>query len=176
METTDTNLTENIYLPEPKRPQFLTVLCILTWIMSGIMFLSTVNSILNKPSPEQQAEQIAKMESVSPEAAASMEAAFQKMDETPTIIYNLATIVAIALSVLGAIMMWQLKKAGFFVYLIGELLPYIGLLIVGTTAFDMMSTILKMDVSVLMAISIGIMLLIDGVFIAMYAANLKHMK
>ncbi|MCC6371770.1 MAG: hypothetical protein IT236_12245 [Bacteroidia bacterium] len=176
METNTTDLTADPFLPEPKRPQFLSVLCILTWILSGIMLISTANNILNKPSPEEQAEQIEKMREKLPEAADSMEATFQKMDETPAKVNTLISLIALALSSLGAAMMWQLKKTGFYVYLLGELLPYLGLVFVGTAAFDFMAIMFKMNVATIMGIAVGIMLLFDGIFITMYAANLKHMK
>ena len=174
--TTTNDFTSDPFLPEPARPQFLSVLCILTWILSGIMFLSTVYNLLNKPTPEEQQEQIEKVRESAPQAAESMELAYQNMDKPETMVSNLISLVSLVLSSLGAMMMWQLKRKGFFIYLIGELLPYVGLLMVGTAAFEAMATMLKMSAATMLGIAVGVLLLLDGVFIAMYAANLKHMK
>lgn len=176
METNLENQSVNEIMPEPKRPQFLTVLCILTWICSALILLSTINNIVNKPSPEEMAEAIEKMQSVSPAAAEKMEAAMESMDSNGQMISNLISLVAVFISAMGAMMMWQLKRKGFFVYIAGELLPYVGFITAGGAAFGTMSAMTGMSEAAMMGTIILVMLLFDGLFIGMYAANLKHMK
>src|SRR5689334_16169497 len=124
METT-VNETSGI-AAEPMRPQFLSVLCILTWVCAGLMFVASVWGILFQPSPEKQLEKIEEMRSVSPEMADKMEAALEKQGGTMQVVNTILSLIALALSAYGAYMMWQLKKTGFYLYLAGELLPYLG--------------------------------------------------
>ena len=65
----------------------------------------------------------------------------------------------------GALMMWSLKKNGFFVYVIGEFTPTIfSFLIIGIGkgAFGIISS--------------GFLVVIPLVFIILYATQLKHME
>lgn len=176
MEVNETTPSSYDIMPEPARPQFLTVLCILTWVCCGLMFLSTIYNMLNKPSPDAMAEQVERMRAMSEQAAEQMEAAFEKQDDTSMLLSNLLGLVAILVTTLGAAMMWQLKKKGFYIYLVGEFLPYLGFLFVGADAFEMMAGMMSMSAAAMMGIAIGVMALFDGIFIAMYAANVKHMK
>jgi hypothetical protein len=176
METILNDEPANDILPEPARPQFLTILCILTWVCAGFMLIMSLLGIINKPSPEEQAEQIEKVRAMSPEAADKMEAAFEAQSDSGQILNTLLGILAIAVSSIGAMMMWQLKKRGFQIYLIGELIPYFGLLFAGTESFGTMASMIGMSASAVLGIAVGIMLLFDGIFIAMYASNLKYMK
>jgi uncharacterized Tic20 family protein len=175
METNETTPAYDI-MPEPARPQFLTVLCILTWVCCGIMFLSTLYTIFNKPSPEDMAAQVEKMREINEQAAEQMEAAFENQDNTSMMMSNVLGLVAMIVTTLGTIMMWQLKKKGFYVYIAGELIPYLGFLFTGTAAFEAMATMMHMSASAMMGMAIGVMALFDGIFIAMYGANVKHMK
>ena len=176
MEETLSNQHSNDILPEPARPQFLTVLCILTWVCAGLMLIMSLLGIINKPSPEEQAEQIEKIRAMSPEAAENMEAAFESQNGNAKILNTLLGILAIAISSMGAMMMWQLKKKGFYIYLIGELVPYFGLLFAGKESFGMLASTLGMSANAMLGIVVGMMLLFDGIFIAMYAVNVKYMK
>ena len=73
--------------------------------------------------------------------------------------------------------MWKLKRMGFYIYLIGELLPY------ATAGFT--KALSTMYASASMAgengalainIFIGCMIVFDITFIVLYAVNLKHLK
>ena len=161
----------------PARPQFLTVLCILTWIACGLIFISTLWKVLMPETPEKQLEQIEKVRQVNPAAADQMEALLAKQQEAGparTIMMNVLTLVALGLSAFGAYMMWQLKRTGFYVYLAGELLPYLGFLAGGTEELNAAGSMSGMGSS-FAGLVIGVMLLFDAAFIVMYAVNLKHM-
>lgn len=172
MESTPANEPVLDTLPTaPTRPQFLTVLCILTWIACGLLFISTVWGVLFRPNAEEQYAQIEKMREVSPEAAENMEALLQKQNSPSQYINTALSLVAIGLSAYGAYLMWQLRRRGFYFYIAGELLPYLGFVVAGDAAM----AALNMIGSAGAAVVIGVMLLFDIVFIAMYGVNLKYM-
>lgn len=160
-----------------KRSNLLTATCILTWICCAFMFLSTVAGIFTN-TPEKQAEQVEQMRKFSPEAADKMEAAFANQGSASQIVNMGLSLVALGLSSLGAYMMWQLKKKGFFIYLAGEILPYIGMLLVGQEGMAALTSINAPGVSgsTIAMIMIVLMLVFDAVFAIMYAVNLKYMK
>lgn len=172
METTTQPFTNDI---APAKPQFLRVLCILTWVCCGLMFLSSLSSLVMQPSPEQQEEQIAKMRELSPEAAEKMEAVLSHQSSSQRMIDALINIVAIALSAFGAVLMWRLKKTGFYLYIVGELLPYLALALGGAEAISAVTSMAGGMGSAIAGTVIGVMVLFDLVFIILYAVNLKYM-
>ena len=80
-----------------QRPTFLTVLCILTFIATGLMLLFGLIGLV---------------------AAGAIESFSQYL---PTgadsgIFKSIITLVLVAASLYGAIQMWKLKKLGFYIY------------------------------------------------------------
>ncbi len=176
METPiEQSATSNDFMSEPARPQFLSVICILTWVCCGFMFITTVWNVLFQQSPEQQMEQIEKIRQLNPEAAEQMELALENQSQSFKTINTLLTLIALALTAFGTWMMWNLKKNGFYFYLAGEFLPYLAFFMGGAEAMSSMSAMTGMSASAVLGITIAVMALFDGVFIAMYAANTKHM-
>jgi hypothetical protein len=171
METTVENTYDSQTPAEPARPQFLTVLCILTWVCCGLLFIMTIWGVVGKPSPEEQYEQLEKMREVSPEMADKMEAAWEAQENSNQTVSLAVNLVGLALSAFGAFMMWQLKKQGFYVYIAGEAIPYLGFLTGGGEAMT-----LSMGGPAMAAIVVGLMVLFDLAFIIMYGVNLKHMR
>lgn len=95
--------------------------------------------------------------------------AFGSIALTP--VDGIISLVCQALCLIGVIMMWQLKKTGFYLYVIGEIVPSIYTLIVyGGVAASI--PFLGDAVLMLYILSFGF----PVAFIIMYAANLKHMK
>ena len=125
---------------EKKRPVFLTVLCILTWVGSGLSFLSYA------------------LLAVGVGALSGMLGSFGGGIAAGGSAYFGVTALMAGISVFGAIMMWKLKKTGFYVYtganVIWAILPIVWL--GGGFAF------------------MG--LLWPVVFIVLYGLNLKHLK
>jgi hypothetical protein len=171
METTSTPLSNEM---QPARPQFLSVLCILTWICCGLLFIMTVWGIAFKPSIEERYEQIEKMRDISPEAAENLEAVLENQDTGGQLMGTALSLIAILLSAYGAYLMWQLKKRGFYFYVAGELLPYLGFVTGGAQAVAAISSI--GGASGIATVVIGIMVLFDVLFIGLYAMNLKHLR
>ena len=140
-------LNENV---NPERPLFLKVLCILTFISAGIGSLSALLTPLFS-------EQIIELIQSSPnydeanmaEALIVLQAGWG---------YYIIMFVLASASLIGAILMWNLKKIGFHVYALANLIA----LFVPILMFSM-------------PISWSGILL-TACFIALYALNLKHMK
>ena len=84
-----------------------------------------------------------------------------------------ATYVMIVLesaSLFAVIMMWQLKKMGFFIYVIAEILPWVLLFSFGGTVY------LPSQVSNSPYLILGSAMLIDLVLILLYLRTFKEMK
>lgn len=174
METTQDTSAFDAAMQGPKRPQFLTVICILSFVWCGLSFLGNTWGIITN-TPEKMQENIEKMRTVYPEMADEME---QQMIENQENVYMQVspylTYVYILLSFLGVLMMWKLNKKGFYIYLAGELLPYLGFIIAGKQMMAMMSGGGMMKSIGL--ISTILMVVFDAAFIIMYSVNLKHMN
>lgn len=177
MEENDLILDEQSNQGNNERPMFLTVLCILTWIGSGIAFLGalinlfTVNTIskvygesdtrfsdLMEEIPEtgEPGEEIGR--AFAEEMVGGMDNLMKWM---PTI--NLVNLGVAILCIIGALLMWRLKKTGFYIYTAATLLAIIvPLVLLGGNLLGALS-----------AVGAGFF----GVaFVIMYGVNLKHMR
>jgi len=153
----------------PKRPQFLTVLCILSFIgcgiglVSGVMGYFSNKALASTGLQEAMSDMGGEMEEASTEMGEAMDLLggmgldFAKM-ATSSLIVGLLNIVVL----LGVLMMWKLKKTGYYVYTLGQVAsiatPF---LVVGSLAGGMMATL-------------GAIFPI--LFIILYGLNLKHMS
>ncbi len=156
------------------RPQLLSVTCVLTWACCALLLISSLSGLITQ-SPEKQQEQIEQMRRLSPEAADKLEAAMADEGGSKKILTTLLNILAIALCAFGAVQMWNLKQTGFYFYLVGEVLPYIGLLISGTGAMSAVASMAGGMGGAIIGIAITLMVIFDVVFIVLYAINLKYM-
>jgi hypothetical protein len=174
METTQETAAFDAAMQGPKRPQFLTVICILSFVWCGVSFLLGIWGVIRN-TPENMAESIEQVRQFKPEVADEMEQNMIEMQEsTYAQISPYLNFVYILISFLGVLMMWKLNKKGFYVYLIGELLPYIGFLVAGKQMMSMMSGGGMMKgVGMIMVL---LMLVFDAAFIVMYGLNLKYMN
>lgn len=172
-------MEENILLDNnlnqtPQRSQFLKVLCILSFIMCGISFLSGIWSIYQS-SPEAMQKNIEQVRTVNPEMADKMEDQFISMQDNPySKVAPYLAIMYTLLSFLGVMMMWNLVKKGFYIYAIAEILPYTGFVFMGKNSLNMMAPP-GSDGTVIAMTMMVIMVVIDVVFVALYAKNLKEM-
>lgn len=155
-------------IEEPKNlPTGINVLTILTFVWSGITILLSFYSFATAKSSYEKIEKMqgsAELENA-PEmikkmAGPEMLEASRKTMENKVPILVIA-IIATGLCVYGAMQMRKLLKQGYFVWLIGEILPIITTFIfVGSVAFSPF-------------VLIG--LIFPVAFIIMYGAQLKHM-
>lgn len=146
----------------PKRPQFLTVLCILTYIGSALAFISGIYTFFTVEASAAMFENM-NMEGADP--TGMMGAAHEAMrlavaNKIPNLL--VATICSL-LCVIGAMQMWKLKKTGYYIYIAGEIIPPIAAFVLG--GGGMLGS---------MGAAVGLIIAI--VWIVLYGLNLKHMK
>lgn len=161
MENTMNDGFQNDIAPLPEKPQFLKIICIISFVACGLMILlyglgsfclaigeETITGVWDKIIAQQP--QLEEMDPI---------VFFREIGKL--CLYNF---VANIFSLVGVIMMWRLNKIGFFIYVAAELVTnFLGLDIgVADGAKSYGSLIFS--------------ILIDSVFIIMYAINLKHMK
>jgi hypothetical protein len=160
MEIVDTN---------PKqRPGLLTVLCILTFIGSGFGVLNNVMGMIMSPIKNFLNPEFFEMvlEEVQDEPARQfVEQALEIGQKAIEHIFeiSLAQFLLYAASLTGAILMFQLKKTGFYIYATAQiLLLFVPAIFLGFNLF----------------VNIGILFssVFTILFIALYAINLKKMN
>ncbi len=146
MEQTNTTTT---------RPTFLTVLCILTWVGSGIGLISGLIGIIGASALE---------------GIDMGDSALNATMENAKMI-QYASFVCIILCIVVSVMMLQMKKTGFYLYLVGELAPL-------ALSFLMLGSIGAASglAGGAMAAAGAIAAIFPIAFVVMYALNLKHMK
>jgi hypothetical protein len=165
----ETNVTDDVLnfdsREKTKLPTGLNVLTILTFIGCAYELYSTVNSFFSgkkelaelEKAQEKMAEAPAWARKLAgPEVQEMMAKAIE--NRVPLLILGL---VAITLCVFGAIEMRKLKKQGYTLWLIGEVLPYIGVVIFLPSFFN---TIFAWVV------------IIPVIFILLYTIQRKHLK
>ena len=142
-------------IESPKRPQFLTVICILSFIFSGIGIIFLLFGIFGvlaaKSAGIDLSEKMAEMgtDQVSIDAAAAALS-------IPSLVIS---IVLTIISLIGVIMMWKLKKTGFFVY----------------TGTQVIALIVPIFFSGMAGFSF-VGLFFTALFIVLFGLNLKHMR
>ena len=161
MENSIDNQFVNDLAPLPEKPQFLKVLCILSFVACGLFILiysigsfaigiseETISGVWDQVLVSQP-----QLESVNPVEF------FHEVGKL--CLYNLFTNIA---SLVGVILMWRLNKIGFVIYIIAEL------------ATNFMGLDLNVEGADKSSVSMIFSIVIDLVFIIMYAVNLKHMN
>ncbi len=155
-----------------KRPDFLNVLCILSFICCGLMILMGIWGVMQSmtvPSADeiQMQEMMARM---NPDADMS---ALTQRDPTGQVIGLLFQV----LSLVGVIMMWKLKKVGFYIYTAAELLPYPATFLTsGAKSATAIVGALGQTFESIVYVVIALVVIIDLVFIFLYSRNLKAMS
>ena len=154
---------------ENVRPTFLTVLCILTFIGSGWSIYSGISNYytadISYGLVNEQFEKVQE-ELDDKDGAEVAGKLLQSIGDsmTPEKIKNngIATAITSLITLIGAILMWGLRKTGFYVYVIGAIAAVIApIAIFGGFAGAMASG---------GAAFVGIL------FIILYALNLKHLR
>ncbi len=141
-----------------KRPSFLTVLCILSFVGIGIGIISAVYSLITFSATTELINQYGSAMENSP--LGGMVDTLVKWGQTLYTIEIVANLICLA----GVLMMWKLKKNGYFIYIVGEIAPAIA-------TFALMGGYGPL----------GTFMMVSGlifpiVFIILYGLNLKHMS
>ena len=165
-------MTDTTMPGAPARPTFLTVLCILSFIGGAWALISGTMNLVTPPMDgaiEEMRMKMddanAEMEEASPALSGLMDGA---MDMAAKAAANarqigISNIVIALLSLFGVWQMWNLKKSGFYLYVLATIAGLaVPLIFIGTNW---------------MAIaSVGMGGLVGVVFIVLYGMNLKHMS
>jgi tryptophan-rich sensory protein len=159
-----------------KRPQFLTVLCVLSFVWCGLAFLLGVYGIIVN-TPEKMQENIENMRKFSPAGAQQMEEQMiEQQNSTLGKIQPYLSLVFLMVSFLGVMQMFKLKKTGFYIYAAAELIPYAFILVGGKQAMAMMGSMGGGAMQTAAMVMMVLMVLFDLAFVVMYGVNLKHMN
>jgi predicted ferric reductase len=157
-----------------KRPTFLTVLCILTFVFAGFATLSFILKLANgqpdfgliEPELAKIQAQANQMREIGNPAFAHM---FEKLINQQHIIfekymvYHLLHLIMFVVGLLGALFMFRGKKLGFHLYIIYSIL------------YTFLEYIFFAPENVVWFTSIS-GLIISGGFVLMYSRNLKWLK
>lgn len=151
MSEETTQSTENVASAAEagKRPVFLTVLCILSFISAGFGIITFVGLITAMGVATAAVGSMEGLEGVSEAASAGPSAGM-------TWAYIIVGLLTIIVSLIGVIKMWKLKKQGFMLY-------------TGASVVSIIMGIVYSGFSVFAVI-------IPIAFIVMYYLNVKHMN
>lgn len=153
-----------------KRPVFLTVLCILTFIASGWATLSGLIGVFTMGAATEAMELAAEMYY---EMADDMDGGLAEMMimaadymmllAPNAAIMQLFTFLLSALSLTGGILMWHQRKVGFHIYTAANVfLLVVPLALIGFHAFVLLTVAISAVFTIL--------------FIVLYGMNLKHLR
>lgn len=140
----------------PQRPQFLKVLCIISYVFSGIGALMLAAGYFGMSYMKKQIE----AGTIDVEQMGDSANIQKAMDMLPhmNLIFGVGFLTLI-ISLVGVIMMWKLMKTGFYVYLMAQVVGTVApILVMGTEQISWFGIILGF------------------VFTVLFAMNLKHMK
>jgi hypothetical protein len=157
----------------PQRPTFLTVVCIIGFLFGAWMLVSSVRTAFtDKPQADlertlvEMEEARDEMGSDVPQFALDMlDGAVLMAEKTveqarPIGITGLALAL---LSIFGIWQMWNLRKAGFWLYLVTSLL-------------GLVSTFFFLGSGLVVVFAVAFMAFLSLILIILYAVNLKHMR
>ncbi len=134
----------------------------------------TYNNILRCPheaTAQLMQKSIEDVRAVSPEMADQMENQMLALESNAFMkIYPYLNLVFILLSFLGALMMWNRKRNGFYLYSIAEILPYSSMLFMAKNSMN----IPGIPAGAMMVV-VFLMVGVDVLFVYLYSRNLKEM-
>jgi hypothetical protein len=152
--------TLNANLEAGKRPGFLTVLCILTFIGAGLGILGGIWNLVSLPSQIESLKSIAEMtRGFGGSLSGDVQSQIDSLEKFGMASAGLS-LVGSLLCLFGAIKMWKLSKNGFYIYVGGQILAIVGVFLIMGTSW--------------LAGPLGMIFPIA--FIVMYGLNLKHLK
>jgi len=134
---------------EPQRPSLLNILCILTFIGSGMNFISSLMIALFYDQFTIIAESINKSFHLP---------GLEMILEGRSAFFATSALIYMG-SLVGAILMWKLKKTGFHIYTIFQFL-----LIISPMYFFHLSIPSFLDI------------ILSSIFVILYGSNLKYMS
>lgn len=171
MDNLDIDLESSLKYSE-RRPIFLTVLCILTFIGSGYVLLSSFWNLANFGSLQKSMRIFSKTKDfANPFTNETVDHAISVIDQISAWLYwsyILGTIGAL-LAIIGAILMMKRQRAGFIIYVIAQILP----ILPGIGVLSYVDQIPILGFFFKLAYIFGLLFTVG--FIIMYATQLKNM-
>ncbi|MDX1653410.1 MAG: hypothetical protein R3277_13010 [Brumimicrobium sp.] len=158
-----------------KRPVFLIVLAVLSFISIGISFIVNLLNLIQGPkSPEAlEQEQVSAYEAIGPLKQQGMESFVEMIEKSIAMtiyinneifyLYNTLTLLSLIVGLVGVILMLRLKKIGFHLYVIYSLLPIV-----------LMYALIPMNFIVTFYVILTVVF--SALFCVLYGINLKYMK
>jgi len=158
-----------------KKPTFLVVLAILSFVSMSWSFFQYIVSLLSGPMNQDawelyeatMYESVGQMNDVGMDGVAAMFEQVIQMSYIANfdcfVINNVLQLITVIIGALGVILMLQLRKIGFHFYVIYSLLPII------------LSYIL-FPVEVIPTVVVITQLVLSAIFCTLYALNFKHLK
>ncbi len=155
-----------------ERPTFLTVVCIISYVGLGMKILNSISGAIFglftshfEPFARDFISQNMAYSDI-PEhiryiVADSFQVLYKAMENATSI--SLLTLVLSAAALFGVIMMWKLKRAGFYLY-------------TGSKIFTLMVPFIFLGFNFFTLIAVSSASFFVIIFIILYAVNLEHMN
>lgn len=144
-----------------KLPKFLKVLCILTFIAVGLGLVGGLYNLVKAPYALEEYETMMEVSGGAFEGEGFMGSMMEMAHQNAVNALPLAltAVGANLFCLFGALMMWKMRKVGFYAYVCGQVLGItIPAILMGFSGWMMLGAIFPIA------------------FIIMYAVNLKHMS
>ena len=159
---------------EEKRPTFLLVLCILTFVNTGFTILGGISGMISGPPSKEEikannvdlANSIEQLEKVNLEYWADVIKRIQLMTEAfyaNFVAYNAVAVFVAMAGVAAAALMLKGKKLGFHVY-------------IGYSFMFVLQSYLFVSASVIPSFIVILNLIIAGLFVLLYSRNLSWLN
>lgn len=158
-----------------KKPTFLVFLAVMSFIYLAFSFFGILSSLFTGPLTEEQMElqratlydSIATLEAQGMDSFAQMLEKMmlytEYMNFEAFYLTNVTSLIVSIIGLVAVIMMLQLKKIGFHLYVAYSLLPIV--IMYAITPMNLISTF-----------SVVAPLVLSAIFCVLYGLNLKHMK
>ncbi|MDX2359623.1 MAG: hypothetical protein QNK23_02375 [Crocinitomicaceae bacterium] len=178
MENERNSIDDELMPHDPgKIPTFLKVLCILTFVGAGFGIISGLSGLVGSAAQEEGLRMMQNMPNDLPDDFGVFQGMMEGILDFDieemikwTFYMNIANLIGAAMCLTGALIMWKLKKSGYFIYVIGCIIPtvigFIGMRHMFSGGF--FGKFAQMGVVFTALFSVA--------FIIMYGVNLKHMR
>ncbi|HTC01618.1 MAG TPA: hypothetical protein VK705_13140 [Ferruginibacter sp.] len=159
---------------ESKRPTFIAVICILSFVLNGFSFVNNM-SVFNEPSKEatilltEMQQQQASITKANADEATKEQLTQMLSKFTATITtamvkkMSLFSVIAAIICLIGTSLMWRMKKAGFHFFIVGTLISILApFILFGGNGLSLLIA--------------AIMSIIWLILLSLFAVNLKFME
>ena len=157
-------------------PTFLKVLCILTYVGSGLALFSSTFGLLNSAAQEESLRMMENVQRNLPDGMGPFQGLMQEFFDINveevikwTFYSNIAILIGAVLCLIGAIMMWKRRIQGYGLYIAD-------CVITGVVGWVAMSHMFQGPIGTFARSGVIFGSIFSVAFIVMYGANLRHMR